>query len=362
MITTTSTTVAPSSSSSTTAAPTATTTRPYVSALYSRPSSWLCRPETDDACETELDTTVVRADGSTEVRPFEPAEDAQVDCFYVYPTVSTDEGTNSDMVPGREERSVIRQQAGRFGAVCDLYVPMYRQFSHPELERWSSGESPWGTGRAAAYADVLDAWKHYLENDNEGRGVILIGHSQGAMHLTKLLRDEIDPDEDQRELLVSAMLIGSTVHPDDVPHLDPCRRIRDVGCVVSYSSFRSTSPPPENSLFAVPSSDGERAICTNPAALAGGAGLLDPYFSGYSWGVDVSTPFATLPGLVSGECVERDGFSYLELTVHADDGPREDDIRGDLEPHWGMHAIDVNVALGDLVRVARGQAASYSAG
>ena len=38
------------------------------------------------------------------------------------------------------------------------------------------------------YADVLDAWREYLARDNRGRGVVLLGHSQGTRMLRQLLR------------------------------------------------------------------------------------------------------------------------------------------------------------------------------
>jgi hypothetical protein len=346
---------------STTERPTTTTTRPYESRVYDRANAWLCRPGNNEVCDTDLDTTVVRADGSKEVRPFTPAVDAPVDCFYVYPTVSNDPGMNSDRIESREERNVVRQQAARFQSVCTVYAPIYRQFTQTELAQWFTGVDAVGTGRNVAYTDVLDAWRHYVQHDNEGRGVILLGHSQGAMHLQRLLREEIDPDPDQRDLIVSAMLLGTSVYENELSHFDPCEAVFDTGCIISYSSFRDTAPPTETSLFGAPSRDGEPPICVNPAAMAGGAGLLDPYLSSFDPGVSVSTPFTTLPGLVSGECVERDGYRYMALTLHPDPGPRVDDIRGDVRPDWGMHAVDVNVALGDLVRVARGQASRYLA-
>src|SRR5688500_14704099 len=86
------TTTAAPATTSTTERPTTTTTRPYESRVYDRASAWLCRPGNNDVCDTDLDTTVVRADGTKEVRPFAPAVDAPVDCFYVYPTVSNDPG------------------------------------------------------------------------------------------------------------------------------------------------------------------------------------------------------------------------------------------------------------------------------
>ncbi len=52
-------------------------------------------------------------------------------------------------------------------------------------------------------------------------------------------------------------------------------------------------------------------------------------------------------------------ISYLALTVHGN--PATDDIGGDLTPEWGMHLIDANVALGDLVAIAGSQAHAYRA-
>ncbi len=72
----------------------------YVSEVYSDPASWLCRPDMDDVCDRELDATAVYASGRTRVERFRPAAAPRIDCFYVYPTISTDESGNSDLEPG----------------------------------------------------------------------------------------------------------------------------------------------------------------------------------------------------------------------------------------------------------------------
>ncbi len=78
---------------------------------YRDPANWLCHPsKNDDACDTDLSTTIVAADGSTTVEDFAAAADPAFDCFYVYPTVSVDETPNSDMTANDEELSVIEQQ------------------------------------------------------------------------------------------------------------------------------------------------------------------------------------------------------------------------------------------------------------
>src|SRR5262249_975974 len=179
----------------------------YRSPLYADPANWLCRPDKDDVCDHDLDATIVKANGHTSIERWRPARHPKFDCFYVYPTISTDPGHNSDRVPGADqELSVVRQQAARLGSVCRVFAPVYRQITLTSLLAGTTTPSD----AAMAYADVLDAWKHYVANDSDGRGVLLIGHSQGASLLTALIKNEIDPNPDLRGRLVSAMLLGTS--------------------------------------------------------------------------------------------------------------------------------------------------------
>jgi hypothetical protein len=147
-------------------------------------------------------------------------------------------------------------------------------------------------------------------------------------------------------------------------------------------SFRDDVPPPANSLFGR-NNEGSKAICTNPAQLAHGHNELHGYLSnaaaeGFSsntqspWVSDntaITTPFVSVPGLLTGECVSNGQFSYLQVTVNADPSdPRTDTISGDVmnadgtvNAGWGLHLIDVNVAMGDLVTLAGRQARAYLA-
>jgi hypothetical protein len=117
----------------------------------------------------------------------------------------------------------------------------------------------------------------------------------------------------------------------------------------------------------------------NPAAVGGESAQLTPYFpadasasilstlgvgagsAGWLPGTNITTPFVTLPGLVSGECASQDGFNYLSVTINADPSdPRADDIGGDLTPEWGLHLIDVSIVMGDIVERVADQAAAYT--
>jgi hypothetical protein len=344
---------------------------------YSKPESWLCRPGGHDACAVDLSTTVLHLDGRMMLESFSPNPNPAIDCFYVYPTVSLDPGGNSDMVAGPEERNVVRAQFARFQSVCRPFAPLYRQFTLTALRAGTAGK-PMTADRTLGYNDVLDAWNHYLKNDNGGRGVVLVGHSQGSGVLTQLIRNEIDGKPIQSQI-VSAMLLGSNVavpKGKDVggafKHMPLCKTDRQTGCIVTYVSFRSTIPPPPESRFGRVQDAAMEAACTNPARLGGGSVALYSYLSTgtHAWvtgGAAINTPFVTVPGLLTAQCVSDEKGSYLEVTVHGDArDPRADDIPGDVmtggkpNPSWGLHLIDVHAAMGDLVGLAGKQAAAYT--
>lgn len=351
---------------------------------YAKAESWLCRPGRHDACDVDLTTTVISGTGKLTREPWAANPKAPIDCFYVYPTVSLDSTGNSDMVAGDEELAVVRVQAARFGSQCRVYAPLYRQVTLTALRSVLAGRTA-AVDRTLAYNDVLDAWNHYLQHDNQGRGVVLIGHSQGSGVLTELIKKEIDGKPIQKQL-VSALLLGTNVavpQQKDVggafQQVPLCRNSKQIGCVITYVSFRSNVPPPASSRFGKVAAQDQVAGCTNPAALKGGSGELHAYLStrgsGTSaaapkpWVTDartIDTPFVSVPGMLTAECVSNEKGSYLAVTVHGNPAdPRTDDITGDVVregrvlPEWGLHLIDVNLGIGNLVDIVRDQAKVY---
>src|SRR5690606_21119950 len=106
------------------------------------------------------------------------------DCFYVYPTVNlaTEGFADFDGDYGIEE-GITRTQAGRFSSVCDVYAPLYRQTTFgagPDVDTEPL--------RERAYADVAEAFAHYLAEDNGGRPFVLMGHSQGSSLANRLIQ------------------------------------------------------------------------------------------------------------------------------------------------------------------------------
>jgi hypothetical protein len=360
------------------------TTAASPSTDYGNPQAWLCRPDRPGACDVDLSTTVLGRDGRSTVERARLDPKAPVDCFYVYPTVSTDTTTNSDLVSDAAERNVVRLQLARFGTQCRLFAPVYRQLTLAAMSRAhaAGNESPDFLG--LGYRDVRAAWRYYLAHDNGGRGVVLIGHSQGTSILTELIRHEIEGTPIQSRI-VSALLIGApggilVPRGRDVggtfAHMPLCRAATETGCVVAYSSFRVTAPPTATTRFGQSADSTLVAACTNPAALGGGEAALKGYFDAAGgtalplgpsdpWtvgGRPVATPMVRVVGLLKAQCRSNAFASYLEVSVERGPGsPASRDIQGDLVEPLGLHLVDMEVAMGNLIDLVGQQTRSYLA-
>ena len=342
---------------------------------------WLCRPgEPVDPCAADRDATVVSPSGATASQPAPPGTPSPVDCFYVYPTVSRQPTANADLRVQPAETAVAVAQAARFSQVCNVWAPVYRQRTAVSVAR-GLGADP--AADDVAFRSLLAAWRDYLANDNDGRPVVFVGHSQGAAMLIRLLRSQVDPDAALRARMVSALIIGGNVV---VPtgrqvggsfrHIPACRSTTQTGCVIAYSSFPRRPPP--DSLFGRPGQGvslqagqrgtrGLRVLCTNPAALAGGTGALIPYFPapapapapGSATGAPPAAPWVEYPDLYAATCRASGSAGWLDVVdvgPHQDVRPRVSEALG---PEWGYHQDDVNLALGNLVTDVSGQEASY---
>lgn len=369
---------------------------PVEHADYGKGENWLCLPGRQDACTLPLDSAVVAANGSFQVERFKPAANPAFDCFYVYPTVSLDEYSISDLVAGVEERAVVERQFARLASVCRPYAPMYRQITLPQLRAGQgTGAAPPQRGsRAQGAADVDDAWDYYVRNHNGGRGVVLIGHSQGAGQISRLVRAKIEGTPMEQKVISVYILGGSVTAPKGqetggtFKTMKPCKTKTETGCVVTYGSYRATLPPAPTGQ-AVGTGPGTGAtgdthgICVNPAALLAGKSSGPATADSY-WAVEppisattkapprwttksaIYEPFAKTPGLVTTECVDKHNRTYLEVTINANkDDPRADDVYGDVmtangpSQAWGLHNLDVPLHMGDIVNLVRAQGAAY---
>ena len=339
---------------------------------------WLCRPGlAGNPCTSDLTTTVVGRNGAAHAVRSAPATDPPVDCFYVYPTVSLQKTANANLHVDAAEREVAVAQASRFSQVCRVYAPMYRQITVGSILKPGGINA---TDGLIAYSSALAGFRDYLAHYNEGRGIVFIGHSQGASVLIALLKREVDAKPAVRRRLVSALLLGGNVTVPkgrtvggDFAHIPACRSRAQTGCVVAYSSFATTPPP--NSKFgrvgkglAPPargaSANGLQILCVNPAAPGGGTAALDPYFPAQIVprlaGPKVTTPWVAYPGEFTASCRSKGGATWLQIGRARGASPaRGPRLVQSLGPTWGLHVVDVNIALGNLVALVRAESAAY---
>ena len=338
---------------------------------------WLCKPgQRPDPCSVSLATTVF-SPTLHKLRVIHPARDAKpaIDCFYVYPTVSDQKTTLANRHVDPEERSIALYQSARYSQYCRVFAPMYRQVTVTALDSGNK-ESP--KQLATPVGDVRAAFATYLRRYNHGRGFVLIGHSQGSFVLEQLIAKDIDAKPALRKRMVSAILLGGNVlvkrHKNvggTFQHIPACRSATQLGCVIAFSTFDQT--PPANSLFGRTTVTGDQVLCTNPAALGGGAARVDPVFPSAPFapgtltaaGISLlkitqpaaSTTWISEPGAYSARCSSAGGASVLQVT--AVNGAQTATPSPD--PTWGLHLLDANIVLGNLISVVHTEANAYAA-
>src|SRR5580700_2459266 len=119
---------------------------------------WLCRPGlANDPCAFSTAATSVSASGATSVAtPAASPTAHEFDCFYVYPTASTEAGNNANLVVQPAEVDAAVVQASQFSQVCNVWAPMYRQATEGALK---SGAAFRPRVINTAYDSLLSAWK-----------------------------------------------------------------------------------------------------------------------------------------------------------------------------------------------------------
>jgi hypothetical protein len=335
---------------------------------------WLCKPgKRANPCEPSLTTTTFSPTGKRlGVERVRRAKRRRVDCFYVYPTVSDQKRPQATQVVDDVLRSIALYQAARYSRDCRVFAPVYRQFTVQGLLNPATITSEM---LEQAYADVLEAWRAYQRRWGRGRGVVLIGHSQGTVWLRRLIREEIDPKQSARRRLVSALLLGGNVvvragadRGGDFEHVRACRRPGQTGCVVAFSTFNA--PVPENALFGRTSDPALEVLCTNPAALGGGSATLTPIYPRARFAPSLiglaanlalgdlprpTTPWAAFPDSYSGRCSRAGGASVLQVKSLRGAFP----VAPAPNAARGLHLSDGNIALGNLANLIRRQIRAY---
>jgi Protein of unknown function (DUF3089) len=341
---------------------------------------WLCNATTfaKDPCRPGLSTTVY-SPKLAKLRVTHPQQvsNPKIDCFYVYPTVSDQPTITANLHIDPVERSIALYQTARYSQYCKVYAPMYRQLTLKGIGI-SGAVKVTPAQRAIGLADVRAAFRTYLAKYNHGRGFVLIGHSQGSFVLRQLVALDVDRKPPVRRKLLSAILLGGNVLVKkgkriggDFKHIPGCTSPRQLGCVIAFSTF--DQQPPQTSLFGRSTVAGDQVLCTNPAALGGGSAVVDPifpsqpFFKGSTLSAGIAllgltqpmppTVWSAEPGSYRARCSNAGGASVLLVTALS--GAQT--AHPSPTPDWGLHLLDANIALGNLIALVKSEAAAFAA-
>ncbi|MGA9581794.1 MAG: DUF3089 domain-containing protein [Allosphingosinicella sp.] len=167
-------------------------------------------------------------------------------------------------------RLFVQSQASVFNSVADIWAPRYRQAT---FGAFLTDKSDAQKALDFAYRDVAAAFEQFLEEAPQDRPIILAGHSQGSLHLMRLLAERV-AGKPVAKRVVAAYVIGWPVSVTaDLPSLGlpACGKREQAGCVVSWQSFSEPADPKQvtdvydKSAGATGiSRAGSPMLCTNP--------------------------------------------------------------------------------------------------
>ncbi|MEO7814672.1 MAG: DUF3089 domain-containing protein [Sphingomicrobium sp.] len=266
---------------------------------YANPANWVDRPGLATSDSGWLPTGMAPAIG-----------DKTAATFFIHPTtyLQTDRW-NAPLVPaGQDEARIhlfVRSQSSAFNAISVVWAPRYRQAAYGAFLLKSADASH---ALDLAYRDVLAAFDVFLAA-NPGKPLILAGHSQGALHLSRLLVDRRDALQGR---LVAAYVVGWPLSATaDLPAMAraACANPDETGCILSWQSFGD----PANPALIMDSWVGTKGanaivrqradmVCVNP--LTGTSGGSAPAAANLGT-LQPSSDFATAaiaPGQVSAHC------------------------------------------------------------
>ena len=272
-----------------------------------------------------------------------PAQDPPAAVFFIHPTSYLSQARWNAPLDDREANDraalFLRGQASAFNETGAVWAPRYRQAA---FGAFLTTRADAERALDLAYADVLAAFDQFLVQAGD-RPLILAGHSQGALHLTRLLKDRVARRPLARRI-VAAYVVGWPVSRDTdlaALGLPECRRANQPGCILSWQTF---ADPADTSLildtfdattgFYGRSRRGTAMVCTNP--LTGTPGVAAP--AGRNLGTLVPAAdlkSATLqPGRVPARC---EGRGFLSI---GDDPP---DLGPYVLPGNNWHVYDYSL-------------------
>lgn len=228
---------------------------------YSAADSWIARPDIAGNASSWLPGGVtpppVRGDSAV---------------FYIHPTTYLRgdrwNAPLNERESGDRAELFVQSQSSAFNAAGEIWAPRYRQAAYGAFLLGNDSASK---ALNLAFQDVSAAFDSFLKAIPPGKPIILAGHSQGALHLIRLLRENRDRLSGR---VVAAYVVGWPIDVEtDLPALGlpACRSEAQSGCILSWMTF-GDPPNPQIILGGWSQAAGltggprskDRLLCVNP--------------------------------------------------------------------------------------------------
>ncbi len=257
------------------------TQQPLESNAYDDPAMWFSRPGmgTDDPARWQ---PAIR--GQKRTAPGAAGETSNFAVFFIHPTSFLERSRwNAELDDAESQRVAriyIRAMASAFNRADEIWAPRYRQATVGAFLRDSDDSAQ---ALDAAYADIAQAFAFFIASVDADTPIVLAGHSQGSVHLLRLIREEIGNSE-LRDRIAAIYAVGwpiSVTH--DLPQLGfpACATADQSGCIMSWSSYAEPADPSgllkrysQSTGFDGQPRGDSAILCTNP--LTGGQGDIGP--------------------------------------------------------------------------------------
>jgi hypothetical protein len=243
--------------------------------------------------------------------------------FFIHPTTYLERDRWNALLDHRPSQSraelFVRSQASAFSKVAEIWAPRYRQAAFGAFLLDNKDAS---SALDLAYGDVLAAFDQFVATVPADHPIILAGHSQGSLHLTRLLRDRV-AGKPLAKRVVAAYVVGWPISAKaDTPAmgLPVCQAPDEAGCILSWQSF---AEPANRSMVtdvydeSIGPNGFKRAradmVCVNPiSGVVGGAAAAASNLGTLVPTADMTTA-ALSPGRIGARC--DDGFLTIEGAI-----------------------------------------------
>ncbi len=239
---------------------------------YASADSWIARPDRGSNPALWLPTGMERG----------PTGEAAV--FFIHPTSYLEKARWNAPVDDAESqqraRLFVRSQASAFNGAGEIWAPKYRQAT---FGAFLTTKTDAQKALDLAYRDVARAFDAFVRSIPAERPIILAGHSQGSLHLIRLLKERV-AGTPLTERIVAAYAVGWPISISaDLERLGlpGCREAGQARCILSWQSFAEPADPQAvtdvydaSTGFDGTSRAGSPVLCVNP--LTGAAGGAAP--------------------------------------------------------------------------------------